>query len=375
MTKLRSSPRSLAPGLSRRAFNRSLASLGLGLVSLPMLRRTAHAGKPPLVFEWSGYEVPELYGSYMKTYGKAPEFAFFADINEAFQKVRNGYAADLSHPCSDDMPKWDDAGLVLPIDTGRLSNWKDVIPTLQTFKGVVLGGEVRMVPLDWGNSSVVYRTDLASEYVGEESWKILFDERYKGRLAMYDTSTAVIVAGLVLGYGNGVWSMSDAQIAECRKLLEKQAKLMRFYWSDQSEIEQALASGEVVAAYAWNDAYVRLKDQGIPVKYMHPKEGILTWLCGLARLKNGTGDEQMVYDYLDAWLAPETGKYVIEEFGYGHANRKAFALASPEKVAALGFSADPAEMLAEGHIFSYIPPKINQKYIDMFEEVKAASGV
>ena len=36
----------------------------------------------------------------------------------------------------------------------------------------------------------------------------------------------------------------------------------------QSEIEQALASGELVAATAWNDGYAKLKSEGINVKYM-----------------------------------------------------------------------------------------------------------
>ena len=326
------------------------------------------------MFEWSGYEVPDLYGEYVKKYNDKPDFTFFADIDEAFQKLRTGYAADLSHPCTDNMQTWIDAKLVEPIDTSRLSHWGEVIPALQTFEGVVIGGQVMMLPLDWGNSSIVFRTDLAPEYVGNESWKIPFDERYKGRIAMYDTSAAVVVAALVLGYEN-IWSLRDDQIAECRKLLEKQSKLVRFYWSDQTEIEQALASGEIVAAYAWNDAYVRLKNDGIPVKYMNPKEGILTWLCGLSRMTHGKGDEQMVYDFLDAWLAPESGKFMIEEYGYGHSNAKAFEIADPKKVADLGFSTDPTKMLAQGHIFSHIPADINQKYNNMFEEVKALSGV
>ena len=74
----------------------------------------------------------------------------------------------------------------------------------------MLDGEVVMIPLDWGNSSVLFRTDLAEEYVGDESWNILFDERYKGRLSMYDSDSAVVVAGLALGYGTDVWTMTDA---------------------------------------------------------------------------------------------------------------------------------------------------------------------
>ncbi len=36
-----------------------------------------------------------------------------------------------------------------------------------------------------------------------------------------------------------------------------------------------MASGEIVAAYAWNESYVKLKQQGVPVGFMVPKENHL----------------------------------------------------------------------------------------------------
>ncbi len=65
----------------------------------------------------------------------------------------------------------------------------------------------------------------------------------------------------------------------------------------------------------------------------------------------------------------------MAEYGYGHSNQKAFDLVEPQTLVDLGFDTDPAAMLTSGHIFSLIPPDIYHKYIEMFEEVKAASGV
>jgi spermidine/putrescine transport system substrate-binding protein len=55
---------------------------------------------------------------------------------------------------------------------------------------------------------------------------------------------------------------------------------------------------------------------------MNPKEGIFMWFCGFLRVKGGPGDEQAIYNFTDSRLAPEGGKYLIEAYGYGHANRK-----------------------------------------------------
>ena len=44
-------------------------------------------------------------------------------------------------------------------------------PSPQDFEGVVLDGDVATRPLDWGNPSVLFRADLATEHVGAESWR------------------------------------------------------------------------------------------------------------------------------------------------------------------------------------------------------------
>ncbi|MEX2647713.1 MAG: extracellular solute-binding protein [Alphaproteobacteria bacterium] len=154
---------------------------------------------------------------------------------------------------------------------------------------------------------------------------------------------------------------------------EQVVKLSRFYWNDQTEIEQALASGEIVAAYAWNSAVKNLRAAGVPVAYAVPKEGILTWLCGLSLVADGEGDEGLVYDYLDAWLSPEAGKFLIADYGYGHPNRKAFEISDPQKVADLGFPSDPVEMLSTGMMFRPYDPQVLEKMIRMFDDVKIGS--
>ena len=76
--------------------------------------------------------------------------------------------------------------------------------------------------------------------------------------------------------------MTDEQLGEVRKLMRKQREILRFYWSSQTEAVNAIAAGELAASYAWNEAMVALTDQGIEAIYMNPKEGIWTWVCGLA---------------------------------------------------------------------------------------------
>lgn len=359
--------------IARRDMLRAAAAFGVGVTQIPVRVR---AEGQITVFEWSGYDIPELIPEYQAKYGGLPEFPIFASEEEAFQKIRTGFKCDVMHPCTYSVYQFKDGGMAVPLDTSKLSHWPDVMPALQTAGGVVIDGEVFMVPTDWGNSSVIYRTDMVDEaYQKNESWGILFDETYAGKIAPSDGESNVEIAGLLIGLSpDEIFRMTDEQLEQVRPLLEKQAKIVRFYWGDPTEFSQAMAGGEIVAAYAWNEAVKNLSEQGIPVKYAVPKEGIFTWLCGLTALNTGEGDPAMVYDFVDAWLSPESGKFLIEEYGYGHSNKKAFEIAAPEALAALGFSTDPSEMLADGILFQPLPGELNDKYVNLFNDIKANAG-
>lgn len=363
----------LASGnLTRRQMHQALAGVGLATVATPAMRRPALAAGEVNYFTWAGYDIPEVAGAYYETYGGAPNYSLFGEEEEALQKMRAGFIPDLAHPCTYSVGRWRDSGLFKPIDTGRLEHYPDVWDGLKSIDIAMADGATWFVPWDWGNSSVLFRTDLAPEYAGEENhtWKILFDPKYEQRLGVFDAvDGAVIVAALVAGVADP-FDMTDDEINQVRGLLAEQRPLLRYYWTDQSSVEQGLASGEIVASYAWNSAVVTLKEQGLPVEYMNPKEGILTWVCGLMMLQDGPGDEQAAYDLIDAMLAPESGAWLIDNYGYGHSNSKAFDLVAPERLDELGLSS-PEALFAQGIFFEDIPPERREKYIEMFEEVKA----
>ena len=166
------------------------------------------------------------------------------------------------------------------------------------------------------------------------------------------------------------FDMTDEELERATVLLRKQRNLMRFYWTDQSSVEQAIASGELIASYAWNSALITLKAQGVPVKYMNPKEGIYTWVCGFALINGGEGDEDLAYDYLNATLDTSAGEYLMNEYGYGHSNAKTFEVVPKARQLELGIQ-DPVAHIAGSKYFEEIAPDVREKYIRLFEEIKA----
>ncbi len=361
--------------MTRRHFAKALAAVGLSAVMMPVMAGKPRAAGNVHFFTWSGNDDPAFFKKYAEKYGENPDFSFYGSEDEGLAKMRSGFKPTVGHPCSDTVPRWARSGILKGIDTSRLSNYGSLFPEIMNLPGSIHNGETVFVPFDWGNSSVLYRTDLVDpRYNEEHSWELLFDERYAGRLAMYDSpGGTAAVAGMLLGYSKeDLWAPSDVQIEAIRAKLKQQQPLLRYYWDDLSTVEQGIASGELVAAYAWSDAAVRLKREGLPVAYMTPREGILCWVCGFSMMNDahGLGDEQAAYDMIDELLSQDVGEYIIKERGYGHANKAAFDNVDQGLLDALNLS-NPAEMMASGVFFQDTPDDINAKLQSMFSEIQA----
>jgi len=365
--------------LSRREMHAILAAGGFSLAAVnfggkrALAQESCGAGNPTF-FIWSGYEIPEFYPEYMAKHGCLPNFSMFGDEEEAFAKMRAGFAPDVMQPCSYKVKQWYDAGLLAEIDTSRLTHWPQLIPALVDMPVGVQDGTRVFVPTDWGLTSVTFRTDLAPEYVDDPSWGILWDEKYAGRLSMIDSLIdGVAVAGIYTGVPNPFNLSDPADMETVREALQVQLPLLRYYSNSMTDVENSLASGELVAAATWNSSWVALKDQGLAVEFMTPKEGPMTWVCGVVRNPaNDTQGAEMValaYEVIDNMISPEAGAWEIENYGYGHSNTEAFKIVGPEKLAELGLPADPGPYLAAGIFQEAMVPE--DKIQVMFEEVKA----
>lgn len=353
--------------MTRRELHRWLAAAGIGVAVMPVLAKPARAADL-IYYTWSGYDVKEFMPGFVEKHGSMPQTPLFGDEQEALTKIQSGFQVDVAHPCNNRVSIWRDAGVIEPVDTSRLEHWGELFNSLKTLKGTVTeDGQHWFLPVDWGMTALIYRTDLVREPV--DSWELLWDPKYKGKLSIGDgmADTGLIVATLLKIKDPN--NMTADDLAKIKKKLLEQKPLLRFYWNDETTLEQALTSGEVVASSSWNGAAATLIDQGVPVKFVSPKEGALTYCCGLV-LARGGGHRDDAYDLMNAMSSPEAGKWLIETYGYGHSNRKAFGMVAPEMLAKRSLPKDPTEMLGQG-VYSTVSRHLAE-LSQILEEVKAS---
>ncbi|GLK66756.1 spermidine/putrescine ABC transporter [Hansschlegelia plantiphila] len=317
-------------------------------------------------FTWSGYELPEFNQSFNTAHPDAVETTTFGDDDDAFSKVKAGFHPDLAHPCYDKIARWNKEGLLQPIDTARIKNWDAIFPIFRNLPDLKAGdGKVWMVPWDWGNTSILYRSDIVKD--PEQSWNLLWDKKYAGKIATIDAvHDTPVVAALLAGVSP--FDMTPEEMDKVAAKLREQRPLLSSYTTDMTSVEQALSSGELVAAMTWNASATSLRKQGVPVEFMKPKEGMLTWACGFVLLKD-SANVDLAYDFINSRLEAASGQHLIQSYGYGASTKAAFDLVSKEELKTLQLPADPEEVLKET-VFTG-PMKQNDELAKMFEKVKA----
>lgn len=352
---------------SRREVLRTMAALGI--VPITKLSVTnANAAEPLNIFTLSVYAQQKLYPDYADA--ASLNFSIFGEPNEAVEKLRSGFRPDLIGPAAWVIPRLVESANVRAIETSRIDNWGKIFPEILDFKDLKVDGKYYGVPWAWSPVSVMYRTDLAKKYVGAESWKILWDEEYAGRLGQRDSGEISAVQALLVMGEKDPYQTAAGRMGEIRDMLKKQKELLRFYWQSETDAAQAIVSGEVVATYAWPSTYQIAKRAGAPVAFMKPKEGTLFAVDTFVILNDTKVSDDQIYEFLNAALGSKTAQALLSEVGLCSANKAAFDAIDSKTREELGYE-DPDALLANAVALASFSSEDRKAILGMFEEVKA----
>jgi spermidine/putrescine-binding protein len=319
------------------------------------------------VLDWAGYGNDggqSMFAQYVKQYPKdKPKFTYMTNESDALAKLHAGLKPDLFRPYVGWVKYFATSGLVQPWDTSLIPNFKHLNPFM--VKAGQYGGKQYGIPADWGFDAILYRTDKVTPKA--RSWSLLFDERYKGKIAWFDDLGMLVVTGLYLGFKDP-WNQTDAQLKKSQDLLISKKHLVRMIWSSETNLWEAFGGGDLWIAYAWPNDWVQMKKKKLPVVYMRPKEKPVAWV-GMLMLLDGSPRYHLAHAYVNAWSSAKSAKWLEDNYGYGHANTVARP-SSSDLLHALQLTNPKAVTEPNAHLDRDIPQR--QLYAKMWEEVKAA---
>jgi spermidine/putrescine transport system substrate-binding protein len=328
---------------------------------------TAETGRLQ-VLDWAGYGNDggqPMFAQYVKTHpNDLPQFTYMTNEADALAKIHAGLKPDLFRPYVGWVKYFATSGLVQPWDTSLISNFKHLNPFM--VKAGQYNGKQYGIPDDWGFDAILYRSDKVKPK--SNSWGLLFDERYKGKIAWFDDPVEnLTIAGLYHGFKDP-WNQTDAELQQSKNFLISKKPLVRLIWSSETNLWQAFGSGDVWIALAWPNDWVQMKKKGLSVVYMHPKEKPIAWV-GMFMLLQGTPRPKLAHAYVDAWSSAKSGKWLEDNYGYGHANVLARP-SSSDLLKALQLTNPRAVTLPNAYLDRDVPRRA--VYAKIWDEVKAS---
>ena len=288
----------------------------------------------------------------------------FDEMEAMYQKVKSGAGKyDVILVSDALLPRMIDQKLVQEIN-------KEKIPNISQMDEEYLNLEIDpdnkySVPYMFGTVGLIYNKDVVKEDV--DSWDILWDEKYKDKIFMFDTYRDTIgVALKKLGYSLN--STDPAEIEEAKQLLLEQRKTVNpIYGVDNGTT--MIPAGETDINMIWSGEGLNLQAEYPNLVYVVPKEGANFWidsLCIPSNAKNVEGAEKFINFVSDK----ESALRIADEIGYTTPNKEARA-EQPEEVRNNPNAYMPAEIMNRCEIYTDFTLDVKKIYDKAWIQIKS----
>jgi spermidine/putrescine transport system substrate-binding protein len=149
--------------------------------------------------------------------------------------------------------------------------------------------------------------------------------------------TAIGAGALAMGLDDPM-NLSDEEVEQVKEyLLDHRDQFRAFAESDASMVN-LFKSGEVQLADGGRGTTQTMIEDGVPVQWIAPKEGSLSWVCGLA-ITSKAQNIDAAYKLINYYASPEA-QAISGDMGFVAMNPKALPLVSP----AFRKTADPRNL-------------------------------
>lgn len=306
----------------------------------------------------------ETLKEFEKKYGIKVNVETFDDMETMYQKIsKGGVKYDVILVSDALMPRMIKKGLIQELN-------KDNIPNISQMDKDYLNlqidpGNKYSVPYMFGTVGLIYNKDVVKEKV--DSWDILWDEKYKDKVFMFDTYRDTMGAALKkLGYSLN--SKNPKEIEEAKELLIKQRETVNpIYGVDNGTT--MIPAGESDINMIWSGEGLNLQDENPNLVYIVPKEGANFWIDSLCIPKNAENVEG-AEKFINFVSDKESALRIADEIGYTTPNKEA-RLAQPDNVKNNPNAYMPKEIMDRCEIYEDFPMDVKKIYDNAWVNIKS----
>lgn len=282
---------------------RSLLALGFAALLLLLLAAAPVLAMPTLrVLAWPGYADPDIVKQFEQAHHVKVQVAVVGSDESLWERVNadGGTGVDVFAVNTAELKRYIDAGLVVPLNLTNIPNTRGQLPRFRNpsaIPNLTRDGRVYAVPYTYSAMGLIYDRKQVSP--PPQSITALWDERYRGRVLAFDTSSHNFsIAALALGRSDP-FRLDDATLREVAlQLVALRRNVLTFYGlpEEAAELFRTQRVALLFANYGTQQVKA-LRQAGADIGYVIPREGALAWLDCWA-VTRGARDKPLA----EAWI-------------------------------------------------------------------------
>jgi spermidine/putrescine transport system substrate-binding protein len=348
-------------------------ALFLGLLALALAASACKKKEDSLsLLVWEGYADASFVRTFEESHHCKVVASYMGTSDELVAKLRGGSASnyDVISPSSDVATSIVKAGLAAPLDLSRIPSYSQLSQKLRDLPLVKGNGQVYGVPFIWGPNPILYDTTALTQ--PPDSWSILWDPKYKGKISLWDELSSVYMAAQVLGYDkpdpNHIYNLTDEELAAVRKKLIELKPNIRKYWTTGGDLTNLFQNHEIILAMGWPLMTNQLRALKFPIGEVIPKENTTGWIDHLM-ITAASSRKELATEFLEYMSEAQTQKKVSDVTHYTPANPGASQFLSESEKKGLHLD-NPDAYMQRIYFWQDVPRR--PKYTEIWNEVKNA---
>lgn len=274
-------------------------------------------------YNWSYYIADETIPTFQQEFDVRVRYDNYSSNNELLAKLQAGASGyDLIVPSDYMVQIMTQLELLQPLRHENIPNLSNIDPRFLNLP--FDRNNTYSIPYQWGTTGLAINTRYVT---GEtDTWEILWDARYRGRISVLDDMRSGLVPALKrLGYS--VNTRDENELREARDLMIEQKPLVRTYSSET--YMDLLKSGDIWIAQGWSGDIYQVSKENPDIVFVIPREGSYVWVDNLA-IPNGARNRTTAEAFINFVLRADQSAAITNYTGYSSPNRAAFPLIRQE---------------------------------------------
>lgn len=301
-------------------------------------------GKETLyVLNWGDYIDEEMIALFEEEYDVKVQYDTMSSNEEMLVKLEStDNIYDICFPSDYIIEKLIAADMLHPLNKENIPNLKNID---ERFLDLSFDpGNVYSVPYMWGTVGILYNTALVDDPV--DSWDILWNEKYAGKILMYDSLRDTIGITL-LKLGLDINTRNEADILAAQEVLIEQKPLVLAYLDDN--IKDRMIAGEGALSVVYSGDAVYCMGENPDLAYAVPKEGTNLWFDNVIIPKTSKNTE-LAEKFIDFLCRADVALANTEYVAYSSPNAAALAQLDAEWLEDEVYN-PPQDVLDRGYVF------------------------